>query len=405
LAISPFPTDRTGPLFQQLLAIETTELAGALTEAAHAVHEVFGADKADSFLLDVPIQTLVAVGTSDTPMGHRQHELGLHLQPLANGGRSAWVFTHKTPYRSGYLEEDPEELPGMVKELGVRSTIITPLFIAGELRGVVSACSAQPDRFTEADLELLTTIAHWIGLVAHRSELVARTVQQAVEQARRATAEDLLVMVAHDFRNYLTPLKSWLEILERKLTDSTGQGAIPELDRVSKGVDRLGYLVNDLLDVARLEHGVFALSLEPVELTSLVADLCTALRTPDREIALESTGEVQLIGDHNRLRQALHNLLANAQAHSGAGQAVQVRVQPILSEGQREVVVTVRDQGPGIDPAVLPHLFERFSPGPGSSGLGIGLYVAERIAAAHGGSLTVDETLAPGAQFRLVLPA
>jgi signal transduction histidine kinase len=171
-----------------------------------------------------------------------------------------------------------------------------------------------------------------------------------------------------------------------------------------KGVDRLDYLVNDLLDVARLEHGFFALAPQPLELTSLVADLCTAMSTPEREIRLESTGEVHLTGDRNRLRQALHNLLANALAHSTAGQAVEVRVQAVLSVGKQEAVVIIRDQGPGIDPEVLPHLFERFSPGPGSSGLGIGLYVAERIASTHGGSLTVDSTPGQGAQFRLVLP-
>jgi two-component system, OmpR family, sensor kinase len=404
LDTAPTPPERVGPLFQQLLAIQTPQLAEALTEAAHAVHEVFGADKADTFLLDAPTQTLVAVGTSDTPMGHRQHELGLHLQPLANGGRSAWVYTHQTPFMSNHLDEDPEELPGLIKELEVRSTLITPLYVDGELQGVVSACSAQPERFSQADLELLTTIAHWIGLVAHRSHLVDQTVQQAVEQAKRATAEDLLVTVAHDFRNYLTPLKSWLEVLEQRLTGSTGQGAIPELDRVVRGIDRLSYLVDDLLDVARLEHGIFDLSRESVELTSLVADLCTALRTPERELALESTGEVQLLGDRNRLGQALHNLLANALAHSPPRQPVQVRVHTVFSDGTREAIVTIQDQGPGIDPEVLPHLFERFSPGPGSSGLGIGLYVAERIAAAHGGSLTVDEAPGPGAQFRLVLP-
>jgi two-component system, OmpR family, sensor kinase len=87
-----YSASRTNPsdsLFPQLLTIESLDLHQALNQAVQAVHEAFGADKTDTFLFDPALQTLVAVGTSDTPMGRQQHALGLHRLPLANGGRAA----------------------------------------------------------------------------------------------------------------------------------------------------------------------------------------------------------------------------------------------------------------------------------------------------------------------------
>ncbi len=176
---------------QRLLAIRATALRPALDEAATVVGEALGADKLDIFLHDAAIESLVALGTSDTPMARRQHKLGLERIPLANGSRAVGVFRTGAPYVTGRSAEDPAELRGNVEALGVRSAADVPLDVDGERRGVVSAMSATPDRFTERDLLFLVAVADWIGMVTHRSELVERATADAERRGRREAANEL----------------------------------------------------------------------------------------------------------------------------------------------------------------------------------------------------------------------
>ncbi len=92
---------------EHLLDIRATDLKGALDEASDLVAEAVGADKADAFLLDPASTTLVAMGTSDTPMGRQQHRLGLNRVPVANSGRAVEVFQTGDSYRTGHADEDP----------------------------------------------------------------------------------------------------------------------------------------------------------------------------------------------------------------------------------------------------------------------------------------------------------
>lgn len=119
------------------------------------------------------------------------------------------------------------------------------------------------------------------------------------------------------------------------------------------------------------------------------------VRTPD-ELAVE--------GDPDRLRQVLENLLSNARKYSPAGVPVRVEVLTSTRGDSAWTIVVVRDQGPGIAPEMIPQLFTRFAAGRGTKGLGLGLYLAHGIVAAHGGTLTLDSTLGVGTTVRLALP-
>jgi signal transduction histidine kinase len=142
-----------------------------------------------------------------------------------------------------------------------------------------------------------------------------------------------------------------------------------------------------------------------VDLVDLVRETCAALTTNSMPIRVEvSDQDVVLAMDPNRIRQALENLLSNAIRFSPAGAAVVVELDVDSSGAESWAVVTVTDQGPGIPPELFPRLFDRFARGPGSSGLGIGLYLASRIVAAHGGTLTADPDATIGARFQMKLP-
>ena len=121
--------------------------------------EVLGADKVDVFLYQAESDSLVAMGTSDTPMGRRQYQLGLHRRPLVNGGLAALVFQTGASCLTGRADRDPVEIRGAVEALGVRSAIDVPIEVNGTRWGVVQADAGEPDRFTVRDLRVLEAVA------------------------------------------------------------------------------------------------------------------------------------------------------------------------------------------------------------------------------------------------------
>ncbi|MDQ3549686.1 MAG: GAF domain-containing protein, partial [Chloroflexota bacterium] len=181
---------------EHLLGIEASGLDDALAEASNLIATALGADKVDAFLYHPEIDTLVAAGTSDTPMGQRQHALGLDRLPLSNVGSNAKVFTTGENYLTGHSEQDPDELPGIVHALGVRSTVATPLNVAGERRGVLSVVSATPEFFDDGDLRFLEATSRWLGLVAGRAESIERIADAAAESARQVAAQELITVLA-----------------------------------------------------------------------------------------------------------------------------------------------------------------------------------------------------------------
>ena len=176
---------------QRLLGIASPELRPALDQASDLVAEVLGADKVDVFLYEAERDSLVAMGTSHSPMGRRQHELGLDRFPLANAGPLAAVYTSGEPYLTGRADRDPSQPLGVVVGLGVRSELDVALDVAGQRRGVLAAVSAQVDCWTERDLRFLQAVAGWVGLVTHRAELSEELAFQAERRGERKAAEEL----------------------------------------------------------------------------------------------------------------------------------------------------------------------------------------------------------------------
>ena len=138
----------------------------AMEHATTVLATTFGADKVDAFFYDAATNLLIALGTSQTPLGQRQHELGLDRLPLSNGGRAAWVFRAKRAFRDGHVERDAQELVAVWRDLGVRSTLAVPIQVGADQQGVLQASSTRPEHFSEDQLHLLQFVAYWIGLVA-----------------------------------------------------------------------------------------------------------------------------------------------------------------------------------------------------------------------------------------------
>ena len=176
-------------MLQDLLALEVGGLDEAMQQAAQRLAETLAADKVDVLLHDPASEALVAVGTSDTPMGRREHELGLDVLPIADGGWTVEVFRSGRSHLARHADRESGEVRGLVEELGVRSSINVPLEMAGERRGVLLASSATPGFFTESDLHFVEAVARWVGLVAYRTAHTGRVIAQAAEESAQLAAE------------------------------------------------------------------------------------------------------------------------------------------------------------------------------------------------------------------------
>jgi signal transduction histidine kinase len=234
------------------------------------------------------------------------------------------------------------------------------------------------------------------ALVPIRESLIG---QRAALRRQREFAAD----ASHELRTPLTVIRSSVEHLRRsRPADAPEREA---LDDIEAEVGQLTSLVDDLLLLARSDSGAIALTRLPVDLGDVAAAGAGALATTPahRGVSLGPDPEPAIVdGDHARLRQLTVILVDNAIRHTPRGGAVRVSVR----RHDHEAVLEVDDDGPGIRPEDMPHVFERFwrAPGAAAGGTGLGLAIAKSIVDLHDGRIVVTNRPAGGARFIVRLP-
>lgn len=223
-----------------------------------------------------------------------------------------------------------------------------------------------------------------------------------VDQMRR----DFLSNVSHEVRTPLASIRALVETLEDGGAEGPDETA-EFMRRIRQQVDRLTTLVNELLDLSRIESGAIELSPEPVNLSQLVAEAASLLQTRAEgqgvRIDCPEADEVSIVGDHTSLLRVASNLLDNAIKYSPRDGAIHVRT---VDEGAL-AALSVRDEGNGIPEQDLPRVFERFYKGEASRsnpGTGLGLAIVKHIVRAHGGTATAANAPEGGAIFTVRLP-
>ncbi len=396
-------------LLEALLRLPAGDLKTTLDHVSNLVAAATGADKIDAFVYDAPRDSLVAVGTSTQPLSALQRQLGLDVLPVSNGGRVVHVYQTGETFMTGRLDQDEQELRGVREGLKIKSKLGVPLDIGGRRRGMMMIASQKPDFFTPEDARFAESVAHWAGIVAHRAELAEHMGRNAASQARRAAAEELVTVLAHDLRNFLGPLSLRLEVLKQRAKGPQREDDRRDLDAAASTLERLAALVADLLDAARIDQGVFQVQPQMVDLGALVEDVAQVFNSAQNPVLVrvQEGPRIQVAADASRLRQTLENLIANAQQQSPAAATVSIFVKSGKKERPGDAaLVEVADEGPGIPQEMLPRLFDRYvTRSERRGGLGLGLYLAKRIAEVHGGDLTVDSQPGKGTRFTLTLPA
>jgi signal transduction histidine kinase len=234
-------------------------------------------------------------------------------------------------------------------------------------------------------------------LVAGFDTMAARL--EADERQRR----DLLAEVSHELRTPLTVVQGNLEAI----VDGVYPPDPAHLEVVLDETRVLGRLIDDLRTLALSEAGTLALHPEPTDPDILVVDVVRSFEPVASAagvgLAAAIDGDLPILDvDPVRIREVLANLVANALRHTPAGGRVTL-AGAVEGDG-RWVRLEVRDTGPGIDPTLLPHVFDRFVTGDASRGTGLGLAIARQLVLAHRGEITVESPPGGGTTFRVRLP-
>jgi signal transduction histidine kinase len=337
--------------------------------------------------------------------------------PLTDGRGLDWVLVVAVPEGAvlGTLPADARA--GLLLALLAITAGATGSFVLADrltrpLRELTTAARELATGRFDGALPLATT-AEAQALVsafeAMRAE-VRRTLDHA-EAARQVAVEAnsqktmFLHGMSHELRTPLTAIIGYTDLL---LDDAPpGSDQAQDLQRVRTAAHHLLSLINDVLDLARVESGKLVLSVAPVDLSALAREVGVELRPVaearrDRLVVDAPDGGAVVPGDRARLRQILVNLVGNALKFTDGG-TVRICVVPEPTEVRIDVV----DTGIGFDPAIAPRLFEPYQRAPGVSsreGSGLGLAIVKRLAEAHGGRVSVDSAPGRGSTFRLHLP-
>jgi signal transduction histidine kinase len=261
---------------------------------------------------------------------------------------------------------------------------------------VLTWCEAPGGRrYDESDALVAWEVAQRVAL----AQANARLYRQMREAIR--TREDMMAVVAHDLRSPLQAIELSSHMIA---SDPAGPSVARLVDGIQGVAARMKRLVHDLLDGAALDSGRVTLEPRAYPLLDLIAGVLGTFADTGRAQGIRLEYEVPaglppVRCDPERIEQLLTNLVENALKFTPAGGTI--RVSARAAGGAAEIEVA--DTGKGIAADDLEHLFERYWKGD-AGGTGLGLYIAKRIAEAHGGSLSADSRVGVGSQFRLTLP-
>jgi PAS domain S-box-containing protein len=315
------------------------------------------------------------------------------------------TFTGEGVVRSDDITKDPrygKNAPyyGMPKgHLPVVSYLAVPVISrSGKVIGGLFFGHDEPGKFTKDHESLVVSIAAQAAIGIDNAILYEEV------KALNDKKDEFIGLASHELKTPLTSIGGYLQILSRISNDDNSQKFI---NKTLQQLKKLTTLVNDLLDVSKIEAGKLQLDIEEFNLVDLVTETVELIghSSPKHQLILENKeAECRIRSDERRIEQVLINLLTNAIKYSPGADKVSI----ILECGTEIVKIGIRDFGNGIPADKLPHIFSRFyrveDANPNISGLGIGLYLSQEIITRLKGKLWAESELGKGSTFWFELP-
>ncbi len=292
----------------------------------------------------------------------------------------------------------------------IRSEIAIPMVLGNQLIGVFDVQSEAVDRFGKDDQNVLTTLAEQIAIAVRNAQLFTEleTARDQAEQANRVKSQFLAAM-SHELRTPLNGILNFTQFVSSGLMGPINEKQVGFLSKATANGEHLLSLINDVLDISKIEAGSLKLFIEDnvnvnTILDSVVANAETLLKNKPVQLVTDIEPNLPALrADERRIQQILLNLVSNACKFTDEGQVtISARYRP------HYLLFTIKDTGPGIAPEEQVNVFEIF--GQTDTGLrkgegtGLGMPISKRLAEAHGGELWLESQVGQGSTFFVRLP-
>ena len=422
---------------QSALAIQNARLFGETTRREREATKLYeitaqlaSSLDADRVLDLITEQTIELLGCDASGLymyeearGGLTFHRGIHLDPeltrdlvLKPGeGVAGRAFQERRPVWTGDQLADPavQYTPGtetLIRSKAPRAYMAVPILSRGEVFGVLVDYFFEPHRFTPREVQLLSTLADHAAIAIENVRLLQeiRAKGRELEQASRHKSE-FLANMSHELRTPLNAIIGIGEILRDDSRDLQREDQIEPLERIIRAAHHLLSLINDILDLSKIEAGRMELELADFHLPSAIDDALLLMRerAGRRGLALERHIDERLReirADQRKVKQVLLNLLSNAVKFTPEGGRIDLRA--ALVDGTVEISVT--DTGTGIAPEDQEAMFEEFrqvgKAEKKAEGTGLGLALCRKFIELHGGRISVKSAIGQGSTFTFTLP-
>lgn len=332
--------------------------------------------------------------------------------PLNQPSLAGTVFRTSTPLISNDARNDGWIGTEVRERLGIENVMVVPLTSGRQSLGVLEVINSADGQFDEEDLRFTSLLGHRVGSVIElsRARERERALMHKVRESDR-TKSDFVSILAHELKGPMTTVVGFGQMLQEHWETMDNEKRAQFIGIVRRETQRLAHMVSDLLDVSRMETGNLRYEFEPMSMTDLIENVVTVhasiAESHELEVNLDSDLP-KVIGDKDRLRQVIINLLTNATRYSPKGTTVRLVAVPVEDDAQRWVRVSVTDQGIGIAPGDSDRIFSKFAmlakPAWTKKGTGLGLFITKAICDAHGGRIWVDSKVGEGSTFSFTVP-
>jgi len=383
--------DRYHRLIELSLNLASTlDLSELLNRIVHAAADLCLAEAASILLYDQASHQLYfeAATNMETPLMR-----GLNV-PVGNS-IAGLILTKREPMIVSDAQKDPRHFKriGQATKVQTESILGVPLIAKDKVIGVLEAINKRSGEFSVEDQFLLAALGAQAAL--------------AIENARLFQQSDLISEMVHELRTPLASLHAVTHLLLRPEIKEEQRTSL--VDTMQREINRLTEMSTSFLDLARLESGRSHFHVEQVDIENLLSECAQVMGSKAEEKRINFQVRLSLdlpviMGDTDKLKQVILNLLSNAIKFTPTDGKI---VLAARSEADR-VIIQISDNGVGIPPGSLPHIFEKFYRVPETAqsapGTGLGLSICKRIIEAHKGTIEVESGTGTGATFTVFIP-
>ncbi len=319
------------------------------------------------------------------------------------------------------MQSDTDPKAEGLRKLGVRAYICQSLMAGNEILGTLSFGSRKKDKFESDEIEFIKTIGHYVATAKKRlrdERNLKESEARALELARNAEAaniakSDFLANMSHEIRTPMNAIVGLTNILDNQIMDASKQKEL--FKTLKESSKQLLELINDVLDISKIESENFELEIIPLDLDEIINEIISIhnVKATEKNLPLKieylTKPETQFIGDPLRIKQILMNLVSNAIKFTSKGSVtIQIDCQPSKDNEKSAICINVIDTGIGIQEGHLNNIFGKFNQADNSmtrkyGGTGLGLAISKKLIEAMNGHIEVSSVYEQGSRFSITL--